>query len=291
MANELNRSEKAKGILAKIAAMFSADEATVEHKLADGTTVVKMDKLEKGGKIAGITAAGEYTLVDGTKVAYDIAGIITEVTPPATVAFTEYKLKDGTAISCDKLEVGGVAKIGGQPAAAGTYTLDNDTSITVGADGAITSVTKPAAAAVPDMTTPAGMLAAYDKFATGTIDAAGTATILKALMEYCFGWQLREAAAKKVTEDAMAVYQNTLNSTAAQLPAIVEQNRKQHAMLSQMFELMNEVLQLPTTEVPGAGGKKKFSFADTEGKKKSFGKFQEAAKKLSEQWKEMDKVA
>lgn len=288
MANELNKSDKAKGILAKIAAMFSAQEATVEHKLADGT-VLKADKFEVGGKIAGITQAGFFTLENGNKISYDVAGVITEVTPPAPAAFTDYELTNGTMISCDKLEVGGVAKVGGQPAPANTYTFKDGTSIIVGVDGAITGVTKPTAAAAPDMTTPAGMLAAYDKFATGTIDAAGTATILKALMEYCFGWQLREAAAKKVTEDAMAVYQSTLNSTASQLPAVVAQNKAQGAMLKQMFELMSEVLELPTGDAPT--GKKKFSFADNESRKKTFGKFQEAAKKLSEQWKEMDKVA
>lgn len=294
MADNLNKSEKAKGILAKIAGLFAAQETTVEHKLADGT-ILKADKFEVGGKIEGITAIGSFTLPDGKKISYDIAGVITEVTPPppATATFTDYKLADGTTISCDKLEAGGMAKINGQPAPAGTYALEDGSSITVDATGAITAVTPKAAVAAtaPDMSTPAGMLAAYDKFASGTIDAVGTATILKALMEYCFGWQLREAAAKKVTEDAMAVYQNTLNSTASQLPAVVAQNKAQGAMLKQMFELMTEVLGMPTADAPGAEGKKKYSFVDTDARKKSFEKFQQSAKKLAEQWKEMEKVA
>lgn len=290
MANELNKSDKAKGILAKIAAMFSAQEATIEHKLADGTTVVKMDKLERGGKIAGITVAGEYTLSDGTKVVYDVAGVITEVTPSTPIALTDYKLKDGTTISCDKFEVGGMAKIGGQPAPAGVYELADGGSVTVGADGVITAAAKAAAAAAPDLTTPAGMLAAYNQFAGGTIDAAGISTILKALMEYSFGWQLREAQEKASRDAALKVYQEGLATSLAPLPAVVAQNKAQGAMLKQMFELMSEVLELPTGEAP-ATGKKKFSFADNDSRKKTFGKFQEAAKKLSEQWKEMDKVA
>ena len=50
------------------------------------------------------------------------------------------KLKDGTEVEITALEVGGIVSINGQPAPAGDYTLDDNTVITVGDNGAITAV-------------------------------------------------------------------------------------------------------------------------------------------------------
>lgn len=302
MANEINKSEKAKGILAKIAAMFQAAEPPnpLEHKLADGL-IFKMDKAEKGGKATigdKPAEAKTYDMPDGSKITCDAAGMITEITPAPAQKFVDtiFKTVDGQELTIgiedpnisNLPDVGDKVTLAGAPAPPNDYTLEDGSIITVDATGVITSYTPKPAAAAPDMTTPAGMLAAYNKFATGTIDALGIATILKALMEYCFGWQLREAAAKKVTDDAMAVYQNTLNSTATQLPAVVAQNKQQGEMLKQMFELMTEVLYSPGGEVPGGTpGKKKFSFANTDSRRKTFAKYQEVAKKMHE----MEKVA
>lgn len=293
--SDINKSEKAKGILAKIAQLFVTTEPILEHKLADGT-VLKMDKMEAGGKVTIGDKAAEakiYVLPSGTKIICDAAGLITEV---IELKLMEYKLADGTTINADKLEVGGAVTKGGMPAAAGEYKLEDGSSITVDATGVIIAVKAKEAAAVPatpDMSTPEGMRAAYDKFAVGTPEErlANAEVLLKALMEYSFGWQLREVSEKASRDAAMKVYQDTLNTAVAPVPVVVEQARQQGVMLKQMFELMTEVLNIPTGEVPGAAGKKKFSFADVEGRKKTFGRFQEAAKKLHEQWKEMEKIA
>lgn len=59
---------------------------------------------------------------------------------PVQVLNQDYKLKDGTAVTIDKLEVGGVVMIGPAPAAAGVHELEDGTKITVGEGGVITAV-------------------------------------------------------------------------------------------------------------------------------------------------------
>lgn len=195
--------------------------------------------------------------------------------------FIDYKISDGSTISCDKLEVGGVVTKDGVQAPAGEYELEDKTKIMVDAAGMITAVTPYVEQAqVPDMTTPAGMLSAYEKFANGQLDMAGISTVLKALMEYSFGWQLREAQEKATRDEALKVYQDSMKGLPAQVVA-------QQALLKQMFELVKEIVELPADDSPGATGKKKFSFANVEGRKKSFERFKAAALELEKKGKEI----
>jgi hypothetical protein len=68
---------------------------------------------------------------------------------PAPVAepvqFSDYQLADGTIVSIDKLEVGGMVKIADAPAPAGSLTLADGTVIEVSEGGLIAAVTAPAA--------------------------------------------------------------------------------------------------------------------------------------------------
>jgi len=50
------------------------------------------------------------------------------------------KLKDGTEIEITEMEVGGIVTILGQPAPIGEHTLEDDTIITIGDNGAITAI-------------------------------------------------------------------------------------------------------------------------------------------------------
>lgn len=52
----------------------------------------------------------------------------------------EVTLKDGTVVEVDKLEVGGIALVGGAPAPAGVHELMDGTKITVGEGGVIEAV-------------------------------------------------------------------------------------------------------------------------------------------------------
>lgn len=63
----------------------AAPAAPVDYTLADGTTVVQIDKLEVGGMVTVAGAAipdGDITLADGTTIT-TVAGAITVITPKA----------------------------------------------------------------------------------------------------------------------------------------------------------------------------------------------------------------
>lgn len=71
--------------------------------------------------------------------------VVPPVTPEVPIAApevmqTDYTLKDGTAVSIDKLEVGGVVLISEAPAPDGDYELQDGTKFTV-VGGAITAIT------------------------------------------------------------------------------------------------------------------------------------------------------
>jgi hypothetical protein len=73
--------------------------------------------------------------------------------PTANPADTakQYKLQDGTPVEIDKLEVGGIVTINGQPAPASEYVLEDGTNVTVDDKGTITEVeSKQAEATEPD---------------------------------------------------------------------------------------------------------------------------------------------
>jgi hypothetical protein len=70
--------------------------------------------------------------------------------PVQPVQMAEYALKDGTKVTCDKLEMGGTMKIADQPAAPGNYELSDGTLVAVGEGGIISEVKMPQAAPPPD---------------------------------------------------------------------------------------------------------------------------------------------
>ena len=55
----------------------------------------------------------------------------------------EYKLTDGTTITITEMVVGGVCMKDGQPMVAGTYTLEDGTSIVVGDNGVLMEIVAP----------------------------------------------------------------------------------------------------------------------------------------------------
>lgn len=213
-------------------------------------------------------------------------------TAPAP-SLTVHKLKDGTEVGITKLEVGGVVTVGGAAPAAGTLTLEDGTALTVDAAGVITAVTPPAAAPAP-VATPApaqqaaqyeisealktaeGLRALYEKFAAGTPEEriGNLELMCKAMMEYCFGWQLREAKEKSEREQAMKVYQDNLANVAP----VLEQQSKFN---SQVVAFMEEVAAQATGGVPHET-KKQFSFSKTEVKTKGLQKFADALKAMNE---------
>jgi len=73
---------------------------------------------------------------------------------PAPMAATEYEIAGGGKCAIDKLEVGGIVLIDGNPALPGDLELADGTKITVGDNGVISAVT-PGAAAPPAPPAPA----------------------------------------------------------------------------------------------------------------------------------------
>lgn len=133
--------------------------------------------------------------------------------PAPAPAATDYKLKDGSMVSIDKLEVGGIVTVNGEPAADGEYVLEDGTNVQT-SGGSIVELSSPTEDTIPEeMKTPAQMMAAIQKFASpgATPDVAKMALILKACFEYTFGWQLREAQEKATRDAAIQAYQTGFN--------------------------------------------------------------------------------
>ena len=146
-------------------------------------------------------------------------------------AFETYVLKDGvTSVSIDKLEVGGVAKIGDQFAPKGEHYLADGSKIVIaGEDGVITEIELIKPTDEPIMSTEEEFKKAMQKFATGTPEEriARLETIVKGLVEYSFGWELREADRKASIDNALAAYKQNFetaqNEKVKQLATTVEQ--------------------------------------------------------------------
>lgn len=164
---------------------------------------------------------------------------------PVAAEAVEYTLQDGTKCTIDKLEVGGAVMIAGVAAVDGTYTLEDGTAITVAA-GLITVVTPAAVEATEptEMSTPAQMQAAIDKFAVeaaaGKVpDVGKLAIVLKAVFENVFGWELRQASEKATREAAIATYQNGFK-------ALTEKFNNQQKANKMLVELLEEFMEVET---------------------------------------------
>ncbi len=163
---------------------------------------------------------------------------------PTAVQFTKAMLVDGTEVEYDKLEAGGVLSIMSQPCAAGEYTFDDGTIVTVGDAGMIVSVTPAAVVEVEPV-------------------EAAVEPVENPLL----------ARVEKLEADILEL--NTQRNLQASTI------KAQADILKQMFSLMDEFAGKPVEDTPIQ--KKAFSFSHVEGKTKSLTKFQAAASKLKEE--------
>lgn len=131
-----------------------------------------------------------------------------EPDPSPEVFGTEYKLADGTPIMIDKLEVGGIAKLGDVVAPDGTHFLEDGTEFEI-KDGVISMVK----AKEPEIEIDMGKeLEALNKFAeTAAPEQKPMVTIVRALFENVFGWQIREAQERATREAAIEAYKTSFN--------------------------------------------------------------------------------
>lgn len=158
------------------------------------------------------------------------------VPAPAALA-TDYPLADGQVLTIDTLAVGGIVTISGAPAPDAEYTLA-DGSVVTTAGGIITVIVPKVVAAVEpeEMKTPEQMQAALQKFADGVVDPnmQKITTILKAVFENVFGWQLREAQEKATRDQAIAAYQQGF-------AAVTEENKTLRLALVEMNAVVEEI--------------------------------------------------
>lgn len=132
---------------------------------------------------------------------------------PAPVATTDYTCQDGTVLTVDNLAVGGTATIAGAPAPDADYTLTDGTIVTI-LSGAITAVSccdPDDSIDLANLQTPAQFRKAMQKFdamaTAGTpISVPDLTAMVKALMEYNFGYELRQAAQQATQAEALNAY-------------------------------------------------------------------------------------
>jgi len=197
--------------------------------------------------------------------------------PPASTGIM-YTLQDGTQISIiqagDDPAIGDMVTANGSPVAAGTYTLQDGSTITTDAMGMITATTPvaaPAASAAPPPpaqappaapVTHAQMEAMAAKFAVGTADERLTnlEVMAKAMMQCLFGYEI----AKVSQAEAVEAYQNSI---AMQLSASYqkateqeEKIKKQDEVIKGLFELAETLVNLPTEDAKTLTGNKKERF-------------------------------
>lgn len=208
--------------------------------------------------------------------------------PPAASVGTPFKLKDGTEISVTISDptrtapaAGDTASIAGTPAPAADYELEDGTTLTVDATGAITVVTpaapitqtpeqlaeaaRVAALAQPTILTAEAVQAMYAKFATGTSEErlSNLEIMIKALMDSNFGYQIRqgqENAAIEAYKNSLIPMQSAITAQAEQYEAATKKIAKQDEIITGLFELTEKLAEIPSEEPKTLSGFKKEQF-------------------------------
>lgn len=240
------------------------------------------------------------------------AAFLGEVTPPAppvppTPTAKLYKLQDGTEISITQAgevpATGDTVMIGGVPAPANTYTLDNGAVIVVDANGAITTYTAMAAPPPPPPAPPAPPAPAQPvtlsaeefqamvaKFATGSTEEriANLEIMTKALMECNFGYEIRkgqEAQAIEAYKESLVPLQTSLEAATAKFETankIVETQQqtilKHEETIKGLFDLVEKLVELPTADPVTLTGRQKEKFDKQSARDERLAKIAEAVK-------------
>lgn len=227
------------------------------------------------------------------------AAPVVEAAAPVTTGIP-YKLQDGTEISITQAgeipAVGDAVSVGGAPAPEGVLTLEDGSTISVDASGVIAQVSAAppvtndlaqappvptleeriaaiesklpapvAMAAVPK--TPEEINALRIAFANGTPEEriANLELVAKALMEQCFGWQIREAQQKAIADQAIEIYKTDISNAQAKMA-------KHEETITALFSLVTNLVEMPMTEPVTLTGAKKDQFEKANNKEKKFEK-------------------
>jgi hypothetical protein len=185
----------------------------------------------------------------------------------------------------------------------GEYTVAGTTFKFTVAGGAVTNITdesgngcgEPVVAAEPapvppvpppapqtQNLTPEQMAALASKFATGTPEEriANLEIMCKALMEYCFGWDIRQVKEKADREAAIKVYQDELANSQAATTTLMS---KQQQFNSQAVALLEQLVAEPVEPPKTLPENKKEAFNSK--REERLLKFSDGIKKLKEEKK------
>lgn len=227
---------------------------------------------------------------------------------PTALAAKIYKLQDGvTEISINQAgdlpAAGDMVMIGGVPAPANTYTLDNGAVIVVDATGVITSYTAmaappppplppaPPAPAQPVTLSAEDFAAMVAKFAIGSTEERLTNAeiMLKALMECNFGYEIRkgqEASAIEAYKESLAPLQTSLEAATVKLQSAYEKVESQQTIITKheetikgLFELVEQLVEMPSADPVTLTGAKKEKFEKMTAREERLQKIAEALKK------------
>lgn len=163
---------------------------------------------------------------------------------PAPTAMNKYTLADGTEVEIEALEVGKPVMVGGNPAPEGSHTLQDGTVITVDAAGVITDIK-----AAPMPSTPAEMQAALAKFAeAGSPDMQKLVTIVKAMFENVFGWEIRRQQEEVAKNQAIEIYKTGFSTQKDELKALTDRLAKAEAVNKDLFAAIELLCKEPEVQ-------------------------------------------
>ena len=170
---------------------------------------------------------------------------------PDVSGLTDYILQDGTKISCDKLEVGGMVTINGTPAPDGEHKLQDGTIIQTKV-GVIEEITSPA---------------------EESVDESVTEDLSKETITTEMGKKMEEMAAKvQSVETKCASYESKMAATEAEI-------KKQKEAITMLTQMIEKMATMPVDQ-PAAMSTNQFTAQKNEDKEERFQSMVEAMKKL-----------
>ena len=180
--------------------------------------------------------------------------------PPAENP-SEYTLADGSKVTIDKLEIGGIVKLAdGTLYPSGECYLADGSTITITDGGVIGAIeTKTVEGAEPTLE---DMKLKCSQFATGTPEEriARLETVCKAVMNYCYGWDMRAESDKAIKDAAIAAYsqfkelitesKETFTSKETEVASLKETVAKQGEIIKEMFEVLSQFSEAKPSDPP-----------------------------------------
>ena len=168
----------------------------------------------------------------------------------APVAFGEGQLADGTAIRWqgETLESGALLEVMAEdgtwvPAPDGTHETEDGQLVTT-EGGIVTEImlkedNQPSTEMKNDGSKD-DVVTAFAKLQKFEVDE-NVKIVLKALMEYCFGWELREAEQKQIREQAISAYKTSLSAVEKKVENLTKAQ-------TQTLEVIEQFSAIPSAE-------------------------------------------